>query len=575
MKLPHILAVLATAAIGFLTHVFAFGYFEAEELRKAEGRLSLYRSSVAAELERFSHLPYVLARDTYVQSAAAGGGVTELNARLEGFAAQAGLDAIYLMDAAGDTIAASNHALPESFIGQNYAFRPYFQQALAARQGRFYAIGATTGLPGYFIANAVRSDDGNVQGVVAIKISFADLETSWREGGEEVILANEDGVVLLASDAAWRYRVLDPLPPEKQAAVRNARQFPGQPLDPLDWQPRGDQRARIAGKDRLHLVSAGLPNGWELHYFAGDDRAAARSWLLTAAVVLAAGLALIVAQVQRARRISAALIRAEHEEAQLREANKHLAIEIAERRAAERRLQHTREELERASRLAALGELAASVTHELGQPIAAMRNHVAAAEISGQAPARLTGSLGALVDRMEGITRQLKFFARSEKEAFEDVDLAAAMKAALSLVEPNIERAGILVAWETDGAPLMIRGSKLRMEQVMTNILRNAADAAEGSDAPKIEIRLGKTQADAWFEVRDNGHGLGGATLGQLQEPFATTKESGQGMGLGLAISASIVEDHGGTMTARNATSGGAVFRVTVPLPSGREDEPA
>lgn len=564
-RLSVILFVITTLLIAFGVYQLAYTYFRSEELSKAEGRLSLYRSSVTAELERFSHLTHVLSRDTFVVNTAAGANIGALNQRLEGFADQAGLDAIYLMGPDGITIAASNYRDPSSFVGQSYAFRPYFRQALAGQQGRFYAIGATTGLPGYFIADAVRGRTGAVDGVIAIKIDFSQLEDSWRTAGEQVFLANEDGVVLLASDPSWRYRALRALSPDQQTRIEAARQFPGQPLTVLDWADLPGQKAVIRGAERLHLTAENLPHGWELHYFASDDRAVARGWLVSASVVLLAGLGFILVQVQRARRMGAALQRSEQEEAQLRAANERLAVEITDRRTAERRLQRTQNELERTSKLAALGQLAASVTHELGQPIAAMRNHLAASEIAGRDAPGVAGKIGALVDRMEGITRQLKFFARSDKEEFSDFDLRDAMDAALALVAPNVQEIGAIVHSEMPDRPIALRGSKLRIEQVMTNLLRNALDAVEEAESPRVSVRLGDTAAESWFEIRDNGHGLGAATLAELQEPFVTSRESGRGMGLGLAISASIVNDHDGTMTARNAQTVGAVFRVTFP----------
>ncbi len=563
--LSYILPLLVTLLIAFGVFKGAYGYFQSEELSKAEGRLSLYQSSVTAEFERFAHLPYVLARDPFVIDTASGAGTAALNARLAAFADRAGLDAIYLMDVAGQTIAASNHAAPGSFVGQNYAFRPYFSDALRGGQGRFYAIGATTGQPGYFIADPVRDAAGDIIGVIAIKIDFSALEESWRSSGEQVLLANRDGVVLLASDQAWRYRTLTALTDDQKTQIIAARQFPGQELDMLNWTPANDQRAQIGGAEFLHLISDDLPQGWALHYFTSDDRAVAQSWLVTALVGFVAGLALILFQVQRARRVSAALARSEKEEAQLRRANARLAVEIEDRRRAERRLRRTQNELERASRLAALGQLAASVTHELGQPIAAMRNHLTAAEMTAKPSATLTQDVSSLVDRMEGITRQLKFFARSAPEPFVELDLRDAVQMALTLVQPNFDAAGITCDLQAGSEPVMMRGIRLHLEQVLTNILRNAADAVEGASNPTVAITLGQSDADVWVVCADNGHGLGQATLAELQEPFVTTRESGQGMGLGLAISASIVSDLGGQMTAENGLAEGAIFRVTFP----------
>ncbi len=333
-----VIPIIATAVVAFILFRMSYNYFQSEELTKAEGRLSLYESSVSGELERFSHLTYVLARDPFVIETAKGRTTDQLNSRIKDFASRAGLDAIYLIGPDGVTIAASNYQEPSSFIGQNYAFRPYFQDALSGRQGRFYAIGATTGLPGYFIADPVYDASDQLLGVLAIKINLSELEENWISSGERVFLANKDGVVLLASDPFWRYRVLSPLLPERRQQIVEARQFSGQDLELLDWSVLADQRARIGGSEHLHLVADDLPHAWQLHFFASDVQARTRAWLVTTSALILAAVAFILFQIQRARRVDVELRRSEREEAELRQANERLATEITERMTAERRL---------------------------------------------------------------------------------------------------------------------------------------------------------------------------------------------------------------------------------------------
>ncbi|MGB3178958.1 MAG: ATP-binding protein [Albidovulum sp.] len=574
-SLYPIIAIVAAACAATAVFGISYNYFKSEEQSKAAGRLSLYRSTVVAELERFSHLTYVLARDAFVIDTAQGRGTETLNQRLAAFAQQSGLDAIYLMRPDGVTISASNASQNNSFVGQDYSFRPYFQQAMQGQQGRFYGIGATTGLPGYFIADAVTDERAQITGVVAIKLDLSKLEDSWRAAGEQVFLANRDGVVLLSADPTWRYQVLQDLSPDQRKNIEVARQFPGQALAALDWEAQGIGEAIIAGDRRIHLTSSALPHGWTLHYFADSNAAATRSWLLTGLVMILAATGFIASQYRHTQRIGAALRRSEAEEVQLRLANDRLAIEIDERKTAERRLKRTQDELGRASRLAALGQLAASVTHELGQPIAAMRNYLTAAEIGDQDGKTVVPRIAGLVDRMEGITRQLKFFAKTEQEDFSDVDLRSALQASIALLSPNIDNAEVELSVELPRLPIVVRGNQLRLEQVMTNILRNAIDAVEDGDARQIWVRMGQSEKIGWFEVADSGHGLGDTTLADLQEPFITTRESGRGMGLGLAISANIVKEHHGLITARDRDGAGAVFRVELPKPPTDEEPDA
>lgn len=563
----RVLSILILIGCAFVAYWGAYNYFRADELAKTQARLSLYQSTVQAELRRFSHLTYVLSRDAFVIETARGGDTSPLDERFAIFAEKAEIDAIYLMDTDGLTRSASNAELPSSFVGQNYGFRPYFQAAMQGQRGEFYGIGATTGIPGYFFAEAVRDGDGTILGVVAIKLSLSTLQYSWQNAREQVILANADGIALLSSVPQWRYRALKVLTPGQRERIADARQFGTQTLELLDWRPARQDSAVIGNQTLLHLSTDALPNNWTLHIFAPDDQAETRALLSAGVVFLLAGLFFISYQMQRARRISEALLLSEREEATLREANERLAIEVEDRIAAEQRLQRTQTELERAGRLAALGQLASSVTHELGQPIAAMRNHLAAAELQAGGTG-LNVKLQGLVDRMEGITRQLKFFSRKGRDQLEDVDLRQAMTAALELTEPTRDKFGAAVSFDAPSGPVILKANRLRIEQVMTNLLSNAMDAMDQQGDPKIAVKVGQDDGQVWFEVADNGHGLGDRTLSDLREPFATTRESGKGMGLGLTISAGIVDDHNGEMTAHSRETGGAVFRATFPTGS-------
>jgi len=191
-KIYPLLTVFA-ALFSALIFWGSFAYFQAQEVEKAEARLTLYRSALVTELRHFSHLPFLLSLDPVVTATLAGQSPEALDHRLAQFAQSAGIDAIYLMDASGLTISASNARLETSFKGQNYAFRPYFQQAQAGALGEFYGIGATTGVPGYFYAISVKNPDGGETGVIAIKIDLSDLQDSWQSSGEQIILANADG----------------------------------------------------------------------------------------------------------------------------------------------------------------------------------------------------------------------------------------------------------------------------------------------------------------------------------------------------------------------------------------------
>lgn len=568
------LAGLALLGLAFMAlFITAEQISRKSETTRAEARLSLYHSTLTAALDRYRHLPYVLAQDPLVQAGARGIGIPTLNIRLAALAARTDLEAVYLMDATGRTIAASNYAKEINFIGQFYGFRPYFLDAMAGKSGAFFAIGVTTNRPGYFLADPVlEPDTGRIIGVIAIKVDLSSLVAAWAEGGENVFVSNDDGVVVLSSNPDWRYHALAPIPPERLAEIAEERQFLGRALEPLDWLSRGDNRAELDGRGFLHLTRPILPQNWTLHFLVPETRIAGRAWTGVGAVGTVLLLLAAVALFWRSERMRGALALSQADRRKLAQANRALEREIDERRAAERRLEQAQAELHRASKLAALGQLSASVTHELGQPIAAMKNHLAAAQI-GATPeeTRLATRLSRIIARMEGITRELRFFARPSPDNFTSVDLLEVWQGARELTEGDLTHRRITLDVVVPDAPVMVHGNALRLEQVVVNLLRNAMGAMDDSETRKISMSLSVQNDRAQIEIRDTGHGLGGQKIETLQEPFHTTRASGEGMGLGLAIAAEIVKEHQGRLIAAD-WDGGAVFIIDLPLSAAKDD---
>jgi len=546
----------------------SFTAFKRAELDRANVRARLYQAVLAEALDRFQHLPFVLSEDPDLRAAVAGKAPDRLNARLAEFARRAGVEALYVMDRTGLTVAASNYDQPLTFLGQSYGFRPYFNAAMQGKAGEFFAIGATTSRPGYFISAGVPGPGGDeIIGVVAIKIDLGALAQVWDTPGEKVFVANADGVIVLASDQRLRYRTLSPLTPLRRTIVNAARQFGDEALVPLDWTKVDEGQVRLNARGYL-AVTTPLPRlGWSL-YFLTEIAPIQQRAILTA-LAMAALLAGAVAGylLIRARRVRQALRVSQADRATLRSINRRLEKEIEDRRTAERRLARTQSELDRASRLAALGRLAASVTHELGQPISAMRTYLTAEEI-GAAPDDLTllNRLGGLVARMEHITRQLRFFATQGGTQSDEVDLARVIDGALGLVRHDLDAAGILPLIELPVDPVMVRGDRLRLEQVLVNLLRNAHLAMQDEGATELAMSLTSAEGFGVISVKDRGPGLGNLSIDELREPFHTSRPSGEGMGLGLSISAAILEDHGGSLKAETRAKGGASFAMAIPL---------
>lgn len=212
--------------------------------------------------------------------------------------------------------------------------------------------------------------------------------------------------------------------------------------------------------------------------------------------------------------------------------------------------------------------MSAAVSHELNQPLAAMKTYLAGARllVERKRPDEALSSfhrIDDLIERMGAITRQLKSYARKGGTALEPLDFRDCLSSALALMEPQLKRRAVHIERTVPTAPVPIVADRIRVEQVIVNLLRNAIDATSNLDDPRIELILAMGDS-AMLTVRDNGHGI--TDFDQLFEPFYTTKAPGDGTGLGLAISSGIVADLGGRLTARNGRAGGALFEMQLPL---------
>jgi len=267
----------------------------------------------------------------------------------------------------------------------------------------------------------------------------------------------------------------------------------------------------------------------------------------------------------------------QRESAELRALNTRLQREIAERERVQKTLAVAEQTLAQSSKLAALGEMSAAVSHELNQPLAAMKTYLAGARllINRNRPDEALSSFARvddLLDRMGAITRQLKSYARKGGEMLSPVDMGDSLSSALAMMEPQLKQRHVNLTRVLPPQPVRVMADRVRVEQVMVNLLRNALDATKGLRDPQIEVILSGGET-ATLSVRDNGHGI--EDLDALFEPFYTTKQPGEGVGLGLAISSGIVSDLGGRLTARNGEDSGAVFEMQLPILNEAADHQA
>ncbi|SHF10211.1 two-component system, NtrC family, C4-dicarboxylate transport sensor histidine kinase DctB [Kaistia soli DSM 19436] len=556
---------------------------------RAASTLPLAATVLSGEISKQQLLPAVLAVDSDVvallrspddQRARA------MSAKLKALAAEAGASVLYLVGRDGITLAASNFDAPDSFVGSDYDFRTYFTAAMASGRGLQYALGTVSRRPGLYLSHRVDGPPGAL-GVVVVKVELDRVEANWRESGYTVYAFDPQGIVLATSRPDWRFGLLAPLADED--AARRALQLGDTPLTPVPLKTDSDGFVLIGpGDARAHFAVATGPVGavapeWRMTVLVPADAAVASTSRTAISIALAALLAVIAVgvAVQRRRlsirRRQAALSamntelerRVLERTGELSHANTALAGEIEVREAAEQRVRRLRDELAQANRLSILGQIAAGVAHEINQPVAAIRAYADNAgrmiETGRTDQARENmGAIARMADRIGEITGTLRGFARRATSPMGPVRLDDAIEGALSLLAGRIRDSGVALERRRAAPDLIVLASRIRLEQILVNLLQNALDAVKGQAEGRILISVESDDAAVLVRVADNGPGIPADVAETLFMPFVTTKEAG--LGLGLVISSEIAREFGGALRFEPGDAEGAVFVLELRL---------
>ena len=542
-----------------------------EDASRASQQLALYANSLHTLIERYRALPVVLALDPQLRDALKGpispAQQDELNRKLEKINGAAQSSTLELMDRTGLAVAASNWRLPSSYVGHNYRFRPYFIQTRTHGTGRFYAVGVTSGIPGYFLSSAVTGDDGEFLGAMVVKLEFPELEREWRQGSDTLLVSDARGIIFIANRPGWRYRHLHALSDSDLAELKATRQYDKQPLQPLAYEPlrRFDDNSHLARVEApdgaADYLWESLPltaEGWTLHLLRRPQIAFEdlRNAGLAAAGLWLALVFLLLFLNQRWRL------------ARLRQRSREELERLVDERT--RELRTAQDGLVQSAKLAALGQMSAALAHEINQPLTAQRMQLATLRLLLD-HGRVDDAYKALkpvddmLTRMAALTGHLKTFARKSPSGLrERLDLAAVVDQALQLLETRLRDENVSTVLHLS-RPAWVRGDAIRLEQVLINLLRNALDAMADQPLKRLEVRL-EADDQLWrLSVSDSGTGIAEEHLAQVFDPFFTTKAVGDGLGLGLAVSFAIIHESGGRLTADNHEHG-AVFCVTLPI---------
>jgi two-component system C4-dicarboxylate transport sensor histidine kinase DctB len=552
-----------------------------DELRNSSGQqLEQFIGHLDSQLARFAFLPRLIAQNQrlvdLLKHPHSSPRVDVVNHFLEEINDITGASATYLMDADGLTLAASNWQSENPFVGKNFSFRPYFTAAMQGESGRYFALGTTSARRGYYFSYPILYA-ADIIGVVVIKMDLSNIEQRWSNRDNQFIVTDDDGVIFITTRPDWLFRNISNISPQTRRDIANSRRYADTQIKPLDLQPQqtlaaGGKILRLQQLDYLSLQQAMPEAGWRVMILAPLKDISSNAVVNISLLLLVLLIVLLIGLLswQRYKR------RQEHERFQLeaqrqlerkvRERTQDLTHEIDEHKRTEKELRETQDELIQTAKLAVLGQMSASISHELNNPLAAIRSYADNArqflklEKTDKADENL-GRIGSLTERMARISSQLKAFARKSSGKLEAVKIASVVQSTLDIVNPQLKHSHINIDTGAIDKNLSIMADPIQLEQVLINLINNAINAI---DPQHGEIHIKTEQQQEWImiHVEDNGPGISDENLDKIFNPFFTTRKSG--LGLGLSISARILDSMSGHLSASNLEHGGARFSIAL-----------
>ncbi|KWX33418.1 two-component system sensor histidine kinase DctB [Pseudomonas aeruginosa] len=568
-----ILALLLAPLLWPLQY-FAERYYSEQLAEQNRQTLDLYVANLLGTLRRYEELPQILGGLPVLRQALQQPGDPLLqkiaNEALADIRRRTGADVIYLLQPDGTTQVASNWAQADSFVHRNFAFRPYYREAMQGRLARFFGLGTTSIKRGYYFASAVK-EGSRIIGVLVVKVDLEHIERLWGNSPEQLLVIDNYGVVILSSREDWRFHASRPLSAAERDEIHANIPYPVQDPKPLRLQ----QSAWLS-------QSRTLPEtGWTVSIYAPRtliERPVRSVLLIGGATLLALLLLLTLLTLSRHHYLDRIALEAEAKRQleervlertrELENANAQLQQEVHEREQAQRELMRAQDEVVQAGKLTALGTMSASISHELNQPLAAIRSYADNARVllDHQRTEDARGNLEQISDlttRMASIIAHLKAYARGARRAPENVQLQPAIEDALSMVASRRRAMNVELLRDVPDAPLWVQAGETRLRQILGNLLTNALDAlAEKAPPRRLWVIASQDQHGVILTLRDNGPGFSEDALAHAHEPFFTTKTTAKGLGLGLAICDNLLRALGGRLEMGNHLEGGAVVRL-------------
>jgi two-component system C4-dicarboxylate transport sensor histidine kinase DctB len=583
IKFLYIITLMIVLPLWVLASFHVFTNQAQKNLRQViHNDLLLFADSLESELEKYRSIPKMLMMDVALANSVSNQQLfnsTNIHTYLQHIRTTTNSDEVFLLDIGGQTLVSTNI----DNEGLNYAHTPFFQDASQGNSGGFFTMGVNAGIRGYYFSESLSDrNSGDVIGVIVIKVNMARLERGWLNKFTPMMITDDNEIVIAASTPSWLFTSRQRLTDAQKQRIKLTRKYPTTsfPILPIEV------IRNIEGADIVKLPKLGYERVLEASYFLPD-----LAWTLYAhgdlkqldltirrntgisALLFILVLSLTYVAIQRRLQLNETLARREVNQHRLQQAKDLLETRVAERtqalQASNQELQQTQQELIHSAKLATLGQLATSVTHEINQPLTAIMALTENAEqwLARAQPDKAQEKLiqiKNLAHKMGLITSHLKTFGRKTNDKNEWICPQEALDNALSLLQPRIKEEGV-ETMIVDMSSIQVMANGVRLEQVFINLLTNALDAMKKIPCKRISIYFQNNSSEdvkqTTIYFTDNGSGIDGEHLHHLFDPFFSTKDIGVGLGLGLTISYSIIKTMGGELSAKNS-SDGAEFAI-------------
>ena len=527
--------------------------------QEGEIRLTQNERNIVNELQKNSVIPRFLVRDQSIWNALLSNNFSSLPQMFFEFTDEISIESMTLMDRTGQIVAVAG----KENLNVNSSNKIIFNTAISTNDTVMNIIEKDENEFGFFYSRKIENDQ-TVLGVLSIEVDLKKFENSWKSAGELIFISNGEGKIVLATEPTWKG-----LSEDLAWKNQNSKNILKRGFSVAKGWVDSNESDQYFNDSSFVRFNKNIPIlNWKMSSFENYSSVRERVNTILALEILIFLLLLVLSLYSLNRKKILRLNLFEEETIKLRELNKKLKTEMEQRKRVEKNLLAVEQTLEQHSKLAALGEMSAAISHELNQPLAAMKTYLAGASLllKRNRPHETIAALiriDGLIHRMGEITKQLKSFARKNTESFIPLNFNDAILEAMSIMEPQLKQSRIKLDTNIPSEPVLIVGDQQRLEQVIINLIRNAIDALDDTELPSITISLYKNNS-VRFSIRDNGKGIN--NLETLFEPFQTSKDPGKGLGLGLAISSNIISELGGSLSGENLTPTGAEFTIKLPL---------